>query len=165
MRFLYKRVDAFEKASKMHSAFCHCQEHYLCAVFHEDEKLRLEKLLCASNDMNVQNDLMLRIEQDKLLIEKSKQNLCRGFFSQYKHVVTRKDNEDTWFGAHLQLELSTSEDIARARYARVNAEAVKMMMDENAFGKRSKRTMSMTAQDTKIDRVNKHKIFATKKLF
>jgi len=136
---------------------CRYEHHYQSALFHENRKTQNQKQFDASDDISIKNNLALKIEQDSVLIRESQAALCCGFFSQEKHKLFREQNKGIWTGKKLDLKLSTSEDIARARSARANAQA--------ACDKNSKRPISTTETESETQRVNKHKSRVSKSLF
>jgi len=141
---------------------CRYEHHYQSALLHEKSKAQHQQQLDASDDINVKNNLILEIDKYNMLLKESQKALCFGFFSQEKHKLFREQNQGMWIGKNLELQLSTSEDIALARQAKANAQAIKILTEcEN----KSKRPISTIAPESDTQRVNKHKSRVYKSLF
>ena len=154
---VYKCLADLETDTTMSSPLCRYEHHYQSALFHENRKTQHQKQFDASDDLSVKNNLALEIKQDSMLIKESQAALCCRFFSQEKHKLFPQQNKGMWMGKQLELKLSSSEDIAQARQARANAQAV-------SDNKAKKRTSTAEAESN-TERVNKHRSRVSKSLF
>ena len=146
---LYKCVAGLQTYTNMSSPLCGYEHHYQNVLFHEKRKTQHLKQFDASNDLNVKSNLILEMEQDRILIKESQTSLCCGFFSQEKHKMFREQNKGIWTSKQLEIKLSTSEDIALARQSKAK--------NITQCDKKSKRPISTMETESETQRVNKHK--------